>query len=108
MNVVLRARDVQKLAHAKRAIEEMLERVRRAQSRSCSPSHGGNRGSSPLGSANDFNDVVALEACRLATSPTFLQWTVFSKIGSRLPCDRRLEEADDWRSHRRAGIGAYL
>src|SRR5262249_33612320 len=31
-NVVLRARDVQKLAQAKRAVEEMLERVRRAQS----------------------------------------------------------------------------
>src|SRR5262249_12614779 len=33
-NVVLRARDVQKLAQAKRAVEEMLERVRRAQSSS--------------------------------------------------------------------------
>src|SRR5262249_31689243 len=73
-----------------------------------SPSHGENRCSSPLGSANDFNDVVALEACRLATSPTFLQWTVLSKIGSRPPCDRRLEEAEDWRSPRRAGIGAYI
>ena len=30
-NVVLRARDAQKLAQAKRAIEDMLERVRRAQ-----------------------------------------------------------------------------
>jgi len=72
------------------------------------PTHGENRGSSPLGSANDFNDVVALEACRLATSPTFLQWTLLPKIGSRSPCDRPLEEAGrDWRSHRRAGIGAY-
>jgi hypothetical protein len=42
-NVVLRARDAQKLVQAKRAVEDMLERVRRAQS------------SSPLGSANDFN-----------------------------------------------------
>ena len=33
-NVVLRARDAQKLAQAKREIEEMLKRVRRAQSRS--------------------------------------------------------------------------
>src|SRR4029434_10818466 len=33
-NVVLRARDVQKLALAKRAVEDMLERVRRAQSNS--------------------------------------------------------------------------
>ena len=33
MNVVLRARDPQKLALAKRAVEDMLERVRRAQSR---------------------------------------------------------------------------
>src|SRR6266851_10243276 len=31
-NVVLRARDAQKLAHAARAVEEMLERVRGAQS----------------------------------------------------------------------------
>ena len=33
-NVVLRARDAQKLAQAKRGVEEMLERVRRAQSKS--------------------------------------------------------------------------
>ena len=33
-NVVLRARDAPKLAQAKREVEEMLERVRRAQSRS--------------------------------------------------------------------------
>lgn len=33
-NVVLRARDARKLAQAKRAIEDMLERVRRAQSHS--------------------------------------------------------------------------
>jgi len=33
-NVVLRARDVQKLAQPKRAVEDMLERVRRAQSSS--------------------------------------------------------------------------
>ena len=31
-NVVLRARDAQKLAQTKRVVEEMLERVRRAQS----------------------------------------------------------------------------
>ena len=33
-NVALRARDAQKLALAKRAVEDMLERVRRAQSNS--------------------------------------------------------------------------
>ena len=33
-NVVLRARDAQKLAQAKREVDEMLERVRRAQSKS--------------------------------------------------------------------------
>jgi molybdopterin-biosynthesis enzyme MoeA-like protein len=33
-NVVLRARDVQKLAQPRRAVEDMLERVRRAQSSS--------------------------------------------------------------------------
>jgi len=32
-NVVLRARDAQKLAQAKSEVEEMLERVRRAQSK---------------------------------------------------------------------------
>ena len=36
-NVMLRARDVQKLAQAKRAVEDMLERVRRAQSREPRP-----------------------------------------------------------------------
>jgi molybdopterin-biosynthesis enzyme MoeA-like protein len=59
-NVVLRARDVQKLAQAKREVGEMLERVRRAQSNSASTSlsHGENSGSSPLGSANDFKDLA--------------------------------------------------
>jgi hypothetical protein len=38
-NVVLRARDAQKLAQARREVEEMLERVRRAQSSSRSPGH---------------------------------------------------------------------
>jgi molybdopterin-biosynthesis enzyme MoeA-like protein len=33
-NVVLRARDAQKLVQAKRAVEDMLERVRQAQSNS--------------------------------------------------------------------------
>jgi hypothetical protein len=33
-NVVLRARDVHKLAQANHAVEDMLERVRRAQSKS--------------------------------------------------------------------------
>jgi hypothetical protein len=33
-NVVLRARDAQKLARAKRAVKGMLEQVRRAQSNS--------------------------------------------------------------------------
>jgi len=32
-NVVLRARDAHKLAQAKHAVEDMLERVRRAQSK---------------------------------------------------------------------------
>jgi hypothetical protein len=32
-NVVLRARDAQKLAQAKRVVKDMLERVRRAQSK---------------------------------------------------------------------------
>jgi molybdopterin-biosynthesis enzyme MoeA-like protein len=36
-NVVLRARDVEKLAQAKREVGEMLERVRRAQSKNAEP-----------------------------------------------------------------------
>src|SRR5262249_58675955 len=49
-NAVLRARDAQKLAQVKHAVEDMLERVRRAQSKSAraSPSHRANRGSRPL------------------------------------------------------------
>jgi hypothetical protein len=38
--VVLRARDVQTLARAKRAVEDMLERVRGAQSSGASSSPG--------------------------------------------------------------------
>jgi len=72
------------------------------------PSHGENRGSSPLGTANSFNNLAALNLWVWAPSPIFLQWTLLPKIGSRSPCDRPLEEAGrDWRSHRRAGIGAY-
>jgi molybdopterin-biosynthesis enzyme MoeA-like protein len=70
--------------------------------------HNRGRGFDSPRERNDFNDVVALGPVGLATSPTFLQWPVLSKIGSRPPCDRRLEEPEDWRSHRRAGIGAYL
>jgi hypothetical protein len=40
-NVVLRARDAQKLAVPKRAVEDMLERVRRAQSNSVLALPGG-------------------------------------------------------------------
>ena len=36
-NVVLRARDAQKLAQAKRAVEEMLERVRRGHQIAAEP-----------------------------------------------------------------------
>jgi hypothetical protein len=69
-------------------------------------SHGENRGSSPLGSANDFNNLTPLKSCRGRPSPTFLQWTVLPEISSSPPCDRRKEAGSDWRSHRRAGIGA--
>src|SRR5262249_11649572 len=73
-----------------------------------SPSHGENRGSSPLGSANSFKALWALNMLVWVPSPTFLQWTLLP-IGWRPPFDRRLEEAGrDWRSHRRAGVGAYF
>ena len=38
------------------------------------PSHGENRGSSPLGSANDFSSLAPKRVD--PASPTFLQWTV--------------------------------
>ena len=65
-----------------------------------SPSHGENRGSSPLGSANDFNILAPKWSLSLPASPTFLQWTVLQTISSRSRCDRRLEEAgSDLRGH---------
>jgi hypothetical protein len=48
-NVVLRARDAQKLAQAKRVVEDMLERVRQAQSLLGVTSAGA--GSRPVGAA---------------------------------------------------------
>jgi len=80
------------MAQAKRAAEDMLERMRRAQSNSPEPR--------PLtaktgGSANDFNDLMVLKPVRLSASPTFLQWAVPPKIGSRPPGDRRVEEAEE-------------
>jgi hypothetical protein len=101
-NVVLRARDAQKLVQAKREVEEMLERVRRAQSHSwTSPSHGENRGSSPLGSANDFKVLVPNYVCQLAASPTFLQWTLLQTISSRPPCVRVVRRCADDMGERR-------
>jgi molybdenum cofactor synthesis domain-containing protein len=63
-NVVLRARDAPKLAQAKREVEEILERVRRAQVARTSPSHGENRGSSPLGSARNINELDEVRGWR--------------------------------------------
>ena len=40
------------------------------------PSHGENRGSSPLGSANDFSILAPKWSLARPASPTFLQWTV--------------------------------
>jgi hypothetical protein len=45
-----------------------------------SPSHGENRGSSPLGSAKYFKYLAQLSLAQPALSPTFLQWTVLSKL----------------------------
>ena len=57
------------------------------------PSHGENRGSSPLGIANDFNILAPKWSLVRPASPTFLQWTVLQTISSRSRCDRRSEEA---------------
>ena len=63
-----------------------------------SPSHGENRGSSPLGSANDFSSLAQKRAKVGPASPTFLQRTVLQTIGSRSRCDCRLEEATHLRA----------
>ena len=55
-----------------------------------SPSHGENRGSSPLGSANNFNSLAALNLGFWTPSPTFLQWTLRRSV-RRSPCYRPLE-----------------
>jgi hypothetical protein len=57
------------------------------------PSHGENRGSSPLGSANDFSILAPKWSLGWPASPTFLQWTVrfrrsvrgHAVVGSRRP-----------------------
>jgi len=57
-NVVLRARDPQKLALAKHGVEDMLEPVRRAQSNSACALSRRKQGFEPLGSANDFKGLA--------------------------------------------------
>jgi hypothetical protein len=57
--VVLRARDAQKLAQAKREVQEMLERVRRAQERLSLALSRRKQGFESLGSANNINDLCA-------------------------------------------------
>jgi hypothetical protein len=86
-NVVMRAREAPKLAQAKRAIEDMLERVQRAQSSIGEPRPlTAKTGSSPLGSANDFSELRQFRLCRFAASPTFLHWTVLHTV----PIERNL------------------
>jgi hypothetical protein len=67
-NVVLRARDAHKLAQAKRAVEQVLGASAVGTIKLTSLAHGENRGSSPLGSANDFrylagNPILLSNAC---------------------------------------------
>jgi hypothetical protein len=78
-NVVLRARDPQKLALAKHAVEDMLDHCGEHNQIALTPSHGENRGSSPLGSANGFNSLAASSLLVWAPSPTFLQWALPSE-----------------------------
>src|SRR5262249_39891732 len=74
-NVVLRAGDARKLAQAKREVEEMLERVRRAQTKRgrTSLSPGGKKGSRPLGRAKQINCLYPIGQLALFPSPIFLQ-----------------------------------
>ena len=72
-------------------------------------SHGENRGSSPLGSANDFNYLMEIKLCGLAGISNFspIDGTSEDWFEATLRSSTR-EGRRDWRSHRRAGIGAYL
>jgi len=82
-----RVRDAQKLAQAKRAVEEMLERVRRAQSKQrVNLALSRRKQGRPLGSANDFSELRQFRLCRFAASPTFLHWTVLHTV----PIERNL------------------
>jgi hypothetical protein len=97
-NVVMRAREAPKLAQAKRAIEDM--RVQRAQSsigEPTSPSHGENRGSSPLGSANQINCLYRVGQLLLFPSPIFLQ----INSGTRGTGLLRVLAPNSWRSPKR-------
>jgi hypothetical protein len=60
----------------RRRISEMSAHQRACVRRSCNPSHGENRGSSPLESANDFNRLAVNSVYGSPTSPIFLQLTV--------------------------------
>jgi hypothetical protein len=57
-NVVLRARDPQKLACEARGRGHGSSQCGEHNQIALAPSHGENRGSSPLGSANDFRHLV--------------------------------------------------
>jgi hypothetical protein len=109
--VVRHARDAQKLGIAKRADEDMLERVRRRARTGTpeSPSHGENRGSSPLGSANNFSILSPKWSLDWPTSPTFLQWTVRfrrSVRGHAVVSSKRPETI--WAVTAVGGIDAYF
>src|SRR6516162_6888729 len=69
-------------------------------------SHGENKGSSPLGSANDFSILAPKTEPSGRHLQLFSNGRVLQTIGSRLRCDRRPEEAGSDLRHRRAGIGA--
>src|SRR5271157_674320 len=61
------------------------------------PSHGENRGSSPLGSASDFNNLTRILSWEFVASPTFLQLAV-----SKRPRSRHLPFSIGTGSHRLA------
>ena len=67
-----------KLAIAPRPIKDRHELVPRFGLYN-PPSHGENRGSGPLGSANDFSILAPQWNLVRPASPTFLQWTVLQK-----------------------------
>lgn len=92
------ARDPQKLALAKHEVEDMLEPVPRARSIALAPSHGENRGSSPLGSANKFKSYV-MATLSVPEVSRLCEAIVLAQLDRELPSREPLSIGSRARTH---------